>query len=193
MEGTRQRIRMVTPSEAHSSFTADVVAACQQGNRDAQRALYEEFHLPVYRLALRMVGRDDAEDLAQQIFLCVFQKIRQFGGRAQFSTWLYRLATNECLQHLRSQSRHSKVPLSPDTAGHSKSRPPDLDSSELLQTAISRLEPDLRAVFVLREIEELNYSQLSEALQIPEGTVASQLSRARKQLRAHLIELGWES
>ncbi|MCA9076931.1 MAG: sigma-70 family RNA polymerase sigma factor [Planctomycetaceae bacterium] len=175
-----------------TSSVANVVSACQQGDRRAQRALYDEFHRQVYRLATRMVGQDDADDLSQQIFLQVFQKIDQFEGRSLFSTWLYRLATNECLQHLRSRAKKTVVTLAQQSLDASSLKSPLLDNSELLQTALDRLEPDLRSIFLLREIEELTYSELSEALQISEGTVASRLNRARMQLRQHLVDFGWE-
>lgn len=175
-----------------TSSVANFVSACQQGDRRAQRALYDEFHRQVYRLATRMVGQDDADDLSQQIFLQVFQKIDQFNGHSQFSTWLYRLATNECLQHLRSRAKKSVVTLAHQSLDPSSLNSPLLDNSELLRTALDRLEPDLRSIFVLREIEELTYSELSEALQISEGTVASRLNRARMQLRQHLVDFGWE-
>lgn len=174
-----------------SSSVTDIVSACQQGDRSAQRALYEEFHRQVYRLAKRMVGQGDADDLAQEIFLRVFQKIGQFDNRSEFPTWLYRVATNECLQHLRSRAKKSEATLPDEVRSSSTPSSPPLDDNELLQVALDRLEPDLRSIFLLREVEELNYCELSKTLEISEGTVASRLNRARKQLRQHLVELGW--
>jgi len=169
----------------------DVVSACQQGDRDAQRDLYDEFRQRVFRLALRMVGQDDADDLTQQAFLRIFQKIHQFDNRSQFQTWLYRLVTNECLQHLRSQRKRTEFSLRHDPHNTSPANSTQLDDSELLQTALGRLEPELRSIFVLREIEELDYHAIAETLDIVEGTVASRLNRARKQLKYHLVDLGW--
>ncbi len=170
---------------------ADVVSACQQGDRDAQRALYEEFHQRVFRLTLRMVGQDNADDLTQQAFLRVFQKIHQFDNRSQFATWLYRLVTNECLQHLRSQHKRAEFSLVHDPHKECHASSAQLDANDLLQTALGKLEQELRAVFVLREIEELDYNTIAKTLEIAEGTVASRLNRARSQLRHHLVELGW--
>ncbi len=169
----------------------DAVSACQQGDRGAQRALYDEFHRRVFRLALRMVGPDDANDLTQQAFLRVFQKIHQFDNRSQFATWLYRVVTNECLQHLRSEHKRSEFRLIHDPRSDSNASSTQLDNKEVLQTALGRLEPDLRSIFVLREIEELDYRTIAETLEIAEGTVASRLNRARKQLKHHLVDLGW--
>lgn len=175
-----------------TSSTEHTIAACQQGDRAAQQAVYGEYHARVYRLAVRMVGRDDADDLLQQIFLQVFRKAEQFNHDSQFGTWLFRLATNECLQHLRKPGKSAEVRLSGDLPGRRSDNANHLDHSELLETALNRLEPDLRSIFMLRELEELDYRQLADTLQISEGTVASRLNRARTQLKQHLVDLGWD-
>lgn len=174
-----------------SSDVDDIVARCQQDDSCAQKQLFETFGVNVYRLVHRIVGHNDADDLTQEIFLQVFRKIGSFKGKAKFSTWLYRLATNACLMHLRSVKRRKEV--------EEICEPPEIsdgdrafDAQELLDVALSKLEPDLRAIFVLREIEQQNYDQLAVTLNISPGTVASRLSRARQQLRDNLIELGWE-
>ncbi|QDT31984.1 MULTISPECIES: RNA polymerase sigma factor [Thalassoglobus] len=169
------------------------ISACQRGDREAQRLLFEEYNQRVFRLAGKIVGKCDAADLTQQIFLKVFQKISQFEHQSQFQTWLYRLATNECLQHLRSRARNREFSADVDVAAKTSDSTMGLDDCELLEMAMNRLDPDLRMIFQLREIEMLNYAELAEVLQISEGTVGSRLNRARKLLREHLIDLGWES
>jgi len=84
---------------------APLVWASQQGDRHAQRELYERCQNSVFRLVVRMVGVQAAPDVAQDIFLQTFRSLRQFSGRSRFETWLYRLATNECLQFLRRARR----------------------------------------------------------------------------------------
>ncbi len=175
-----------------NSDVIKLVSACQQGSRDAQRELYEKFGQRVYQLAFRIVGANDAEDLTQQIFLQLFQKIKQFNGESQFQTWMFRLASNECLMHLRSGKRNREILQSMDQPQNSLAASVQVDAADLLDAALARLEPDLRTVFVLREMENLNYQELSDALEISEGTVASRLNRARKLLREHLVDLGWE-
>lgn len=175
-----------------NSDVIKLVSACQQGHRDAQRELYETFGQRVYQLAVRIVGANDAEDLTQQIFLQLFQKMKQFNGESQFQTWMFRLASNECLMHLRSGKRQREVLQAMDQPNESMPASAQVDVADLLETALARLEPDLRTVFVLREMENLNYQELSDVLEISEGTVASRLSRARKLLREHLVDLGWE-
>ncbi len=83
----------------------DAVAGSQAGDRHAQRRLYDEFHERIFRLAVRMVGRCDAPDVLQQVFLQVFRNIHRFSGKSSFATWLYRLAVNECLQFRRRERR----------------------------------------------------------------------------------------
>lgn len=169
----------------------DIVARCQQNDPSAQRQLFDVFGSNVYRLAHRIVGPNDADDLTQEVFLQVFRRIGAFKGEAKFSTWLYRLTTNTCLMHLRSVKRKKEVDgvCEPRETGSGERA---LDAQELLDVALSKLEPDLRAIFVLREIEQQNYDELADTLTISPGTVASRLSRARQQLRDNLIELGWE-
>jgi RNA polymerase sigma-70 factor, ECF subfamily len=172
---------------------AEVVAGCQRGDRQSQRLLYDHCHARLFRLAVRMVGQQDAPDLLQQVFLQTFLKIGQFSGRARFETWVYRLAINECLQFRRKRSRaHYHMPADEpvDPSGDHTER---AQQQELMERALARLAPELRAIFVLREVDGLSYRQIAEALGIKEGTVGSRLNQARTQLRKHLVELGWKA
>ncbi|NOX55600.1 MAG: RNA polymerase sigma factor [Planctomycetes bacterium] len=174
-----------------TATTDQLVAACQQQDRDAQQMLYEQFSGRLYRLAVRMVGNEDADDVTQQIFLQLFRTITQFAGRSGFETWLYRLAVNECLQHLRRRKRKALQPLLEEPASHQRDAGARVEQRELIEAALERLDPDLRAVFVLREVEQLNYREIADALDLSDGTVASRLNRARKQLREILLDMGW--
>lgn len=170
---------------------AAVVTACLSGDLAAHRQLYDACHENVYRLAVRMVGLQDAADVTQQVFLQAFRSIHQFQGGSRFETWLYRLAVNESLQHLRRNRRwrHHELDREPmDETQHGD----DAERKELLEQALARIDPELRAIFLLREVEELSYHEIAEALDIPEGTVGSRLNRARRELRRHLSELGYE-
>lgn len=139
-----------------------------------------------------MVGLQDAADLTQHVFLQVFGRIGQFSGRAQIGTWIYRVAVNEALQHLRRSKRSRLRTLAPEPIDLSPDSYVNVDDKELLEQALGRLEPDLRWGFLLREVEGLTYCEIAEALNISEGTVGSRLNRARRKLRQHLIELGWD-
>jgi len=172
--------------------TAEVVAACQKGDPLAQRRLYDASHQNVYRLVVRMVGVQDAADVTQQVFLQTFRKIGQFSGRSQFGTWIYRVAVNESLQHLRKSKRSKMQGLEQEPTDCSPSGNENVDNKEMLEQALAQLEPGLRSTFLLREVEGLSYGAIADALGIPEGTVGSRMNRARRELKQHLIELGWE-
>lgn len=170
----------------------DHVSACHCGSRNAQQRLYECCIKRVYRLLVRMVGLDDAEDLLQQVFLQVFRTMTQFSGQSRFETWLYRVAVNESLQHLRKQRRRRWVSLESDLMDRKPDQEREFDHKELIEHALARLEPELRSVFLLREVEKQSYAEIAVAMKIPEGTVASRLSRARQFLEQYLTESGWE-
>ena len=156
--------------------------------RESQRQIYVEYCERVYRLMFHMVGSSYADDLTQQVFLRVFQNLDKFHGRSSFSTWLYRVASNEALQFLRRNHRELQLPSPCECADKRSSAADQVDNHELLEYALSRLDPQLRAVFLLREIEGLLYYDIAMALDIAEGTVASRLNRARRCLR-ELIEV----
>ncbi len=171
---------------------AAVLAGCRSCERGAQQRLYELSHRQVYRLMVRMVGLQDATDVTQQVFLQVFRKIDQFAGHSKFETWLYRLASNEALQHLRKGRRWKFQPLTQEPVSRHASEEDRNENKELIERALSKIDPELRAIFVLREIEGLTYREIAEAIEIPEGTVGSRLNRARRELQQHLADLGWE-
>jgi len=179
-------------AQAEFLATSEMVADCQRGDPSAQRRLYDASHQNVYRLVVRMVGVQDAVDVTQQVFLQVFRKIGQFSGQSQVSTWIYRVAVNESLQYLRKSKRTKMQVLDQEPVDRSPDGQRNVDDKELLEQALSRLEPDMRSIFLLREVEGLSYEKIAVALEIPAGTVGSRLNRARKELKQHLVELGWE-
>ena len=170
----------------------DLVAASRRGSRVAQQLLYKCCHQRVYQLLVRMVGLADADDVLQQVFLQVFRALSQFSGQSRFETWLYRVSVNESLQHLRKQRRRRCVPLESDFMDRQPDQERVFDHKELLEHALTRLEPELRSLFLLREVEKLPYAEIAESTGLPEGTVASRLSRARQLLKQYLVEMGWE-
>jgi RNA polymerase sigma-70 factor (ECF subfamily) len=136
-----------------------------------------------------MVGLQDAADVTQQVFLQAFRSLEKFNGRSRFDTWLYRLAVNESRQHLRRNRRwrYHALDWEPmDESHHGE----DAERKEVLEQALARIDPELRSIFLLREVEGLSYHDIAEALQIPEGTVGSRLNRARRELRQILSDLG---
>lgn len=172
--------------------TQQLVDDCLAGDRCAMQQLYEQCSENVYGLMVRMVGRQDADDLTQHVFLTMFRKLGQFNGQSKLETWLYRLATNEALQHLRRSKRRSTAPLVAEPETSDPDRIGASEEAELLETAMSRLDPELRAVLLLKEQQQLSYQEIAESVGIPEGTVGSRLNRARKELRQELAKLGWQ-
>ena len=170
---------------------AAAIVACQNGDQSAYRRVYESCHQRVFRLAVRIVGGEDASDVTQQVFLQAFRSLSQFNGQARFETWLYRLAVNESLQHLRRNRRwqYHVLDWEPMDESHQGE---DAENKELLEHALARIDPELRSIFLLREVEGLSYHDIAEALRIPEGTVGSRLNRARRELKQHLSDLGLE-
>jgi RNA polymerase sigma-70 factor (ECF subfamily) len=172
--------------------TDEVLRAARSGDRQGQRRLYDACRARVHRLAYRMIGPDDASDVSQQAFLQVFRNISQFAGQSRFETWLFRIVLNECLQFRRRRTRRPSCSLCVDVVDDEPGQERSADASDLLEMALSRLDPDLRSIFLLREVERLGYEAIGEALEIPAGTVASRLNRARRELQGILIALGWE-
>jgi RNA polymerase sigma-70 factor (ECF subfamily) len=118
--------------------------------------------------------------------------VDQFAGHARFETWLYRVTTNECLQFLRRAKRRACGPLVFEPRDPEPGNAAQAAHKELLAKALDGLEPELRCLFLLREVEGLSYQKIAAALAIPEGTVGSRLNRARAELKQRLLELGWE-
>jgi len=176
------------------SINENIVKRASIGERAAQRELYEHFRDRIFRLVRRIVGESDADDVTQDCFLKVFAKLHTFRFESQFSTWLHRLVVNESLQHVRSRSRRKEYgyPMLDEEMGNVAGAS-TMENAELLEVAMSRIEPELRVVFELKEVDELPYSAIAEIVGIPEGTVGSRLNRARTELRDQLTQLGWES
>ena len=177
---------------SNNELLAEVVAACQRGESDARQRLYEVCNQKVSRLVIRMVGSQEAPDLTQQVFLKLFRSIGQFGGHARFETWLYRLVVNECLQFFRSNGRVPRGTSPTELLDRRPAHTTQIQHRELLELALQRIDPDLRCIFLLREIDGLSYDKIAKVLDISAGTVGSRLNRARAQLQERLYELGWE-
>ena len=170
----------------------ELIAACQRGEREAQRTLYLARSGRVMRLLTRLVGPQEADDVAQQVFLQVFRKIESFQGHSSFDTWLWRVAVNEAHQYLRKNRKHRAMAELTIALDRRPKHTQVVADRELLECALGRIDPELRAVFLLRELEGLSYRELASACDVPEGTIASRLNRARRELREHLVQLGWE-
>lgn len=174
----------------------------------AFREMVQTYQGQVFNLVFRMLGnREEAEDLSQEVFVTVFKSIDGFRGDAKFSTWLYRIAANQCknrFKYLARRHYHTNKPLDDlterDAAGRQGgpvvplqaqiSEPDKIVEAKRLEQAIQReiagLEEDQRLLIVLRDIQGLSYQEIATITQLPEGTVKSRLHRARVALKNKL-------
>lgn len=168
-----------------------LTARAATGDLQAFEALVRRYQLPIYRLCLRMLGnRADAEEAAQDTFLMAWRALSRFRGESLFSTWLYRIATNRCLKHLQRRLE-TDGPL-PERASDYGNPEEELEADQRLRAttaAIGRLTPEQRAVFLLREVEGMQYGEIAAVMGITVSAVKSRLSRARVEL-ANSLEAG---
>ena len=169
----------------------ELVSACQRGERDAFRELFENYKDRVYSVALRFAGNPNtAMDIAQDTFLKLFSSIRDFRGDSSFDTWIYRLVVNSCLDHRRKAWR--LIPLAGEFLATLRTTGDKLDdmlrqeAGGRLRAAVEKLPANLRITVVLRYTEGLSYEQIAEVLGCSPGTVASRLNRAHKALERSL-------
>jgi RNA polymerase sigma-70 factor, ECF subfamily len=165
--------------------------------------LVQAYEQRVFRLLLRMLGRrDEAEDMAQEVFVQVFKAIGTFRGDSKLGTWIYRIAVNLCKNRMKYLSRRhtgeqdelepvaERTPLNEAKGGVTfgeTSRPDHLvegfQLERIVQECIAELDADFREVLVLRDVEDLTYEELCEVTGLPDGTVKSRLHRARGMLK----------
>jgi RNA polymerase sigma-70 factor (ECF subfamily) len=172
-----------------------LVQAYRRGDADAIAELLRAYQRRVYAVCYRMVRDEhDARDLAQDAMVRIIQGLDGYDGRSKLSTWVIRVTMNCCLSHLRKQRLRRHGSLEGDWAdGDARPAgggelPPDrgVEQGEMrgiLSRALGRLDPQMRSVLVLRDMQDLEYSQIAEVLAIPVGTVKSRLFRARLALR----------
>jgi len=177
----------------------DVIEACQRGEEDAFRVLFETHKDRVYSIALRYAGDSAAAmDISQDTFLKLLSSIGQFRGEANFESWLYRLVVNTCLDYHRRRRRF--LPLLDEALDDvvDRFRTPregalhDLlreEQTDRVQQVVAQLPEDQRMVVVLRYTEGLSYEEIADLLGCRRGTVESRLNRAHKALERRLGHL----
>jgi RNA polymerase sigma-70 factor (ECF subfamily) len=183
---------------------ADVVRLAQQGREAAFRELIRRYERPVFSLILRMVrDRETTEDLAQETFIKVLNHIDRYSPEFKFSSWLFKIANNVAIDHLR---RRRLDTVSMDGSPHAASQAEieastfdleaqqetpleELEARELgsaIEQAIGRLRPEYRACILLRHVEGRSYEEIATTLDLPLGTVKTYIHRARHELRRAL-------
>jgi RNA polymerase sigma-70 factor (ECF subfamily) len=171
----------------------DLARRCREGDAAAFEALYRAHAGRLFGLLTRMAGSaQEAEDLLQDVFVQAHRKLGSFRGESSLGTWLYRLAVNQCLDHLRGrQSRMARATdsLDADDAVEPVAAAPALPEAIAridIERAIAQLPDGCRAAFVLHDVEGLDHREVGEVLGISEGTSKSQVHKARMKLRGLL-------
>jgi len=178
-----------------------LVEQCMSGNEAAWEELVRLHTRRVYAVCYRFTGTaEEAQDLTQEVFLRVFKTLKSFrAGEGSFSVWLNRLTRNLLIDHYR-RTRHDRQTDSIEEqlaqieeTGAVTSRTDSLlagrEAGEMLQAALQRLSPELRETVILRDVEELEYREIAQVLNVPEGTVKSRLNRGRAELARVLRRL----
>jgi RNA polymerase sigma-70 factor (ECF subfamily) len=162
------------------------VAAAQAGDRRALDTLLRAHQGRIHALCRRMTRSEaDAQDATQEALVAVVRGLRTYDGRARFSTWAHRVATNACIDHLRRQRRVPEPGLPEVETPPSAGAPPleDRVGDRLdIDDALATLAPEFRAAVVLRDQLGLDYAEIAEVLGIPPGTVRSRIARGRAAL-----------
>ncbi|MEX2213406.1 MAG: sigma-70 family RNA polymerase sigma factor [Phycisphaeraceae bacterium] len=186
-----------------------LVAKARKGDRQAMGELLSNYHNRLFNVALRMVSdREDAAELTQDAMLKIVQHLDGYDGRSQLSTWMIRITMNLSISHLRKRRLRKTASLDAQTGGDdgtdagssprlggrlTEEREPNPDAcvekSEMiaeLHLAMDRLDEEFRAVLVLRDINDMDYKEIADVLEVPVGTVKSRLFRARVALRQEM-------
>ena len=183
----------------------ELVERAKKGDETAFEVLVTDNEKRIYNLCRRLTGNpEDAAELTQEAFLNAWRALSRFQGESSFSTWLYRLASNACIDFLRKEKRRQNLSMTVSLDDEEEARQvelPDeryapereLERTEVRQAVaagLERLTPEHRQVLVMREINGLSYAEIGAVLGLEEGTVKSRIARARNALRKVLTERG---
>ncbi|MBR5236548.1 MAG: sigma-70 family RNA polymerase sigma factor [Clostridia bacterium] len=175
------------------------IKRCQEGNIEAYEELIGAYENKIVNYCYMMLrNHADAEDAAQEVFVKVFRFMKNFTGQSSFSTWLYKIASNVCLDFLRKKKRQSvdAVSIHQTSADGEEYVMPILDTAKgpyeqaqlseaqrFLAKALNELSAEQRQVIVLRDVEGLSYEEIAEIVGVAVGTVKSRINRARQSLQ----------
>ena len=174
------------------------VGRCLAGDRESFAPLVDRHKERVFWLVLRIAGREEAEDLTQEVFLRAYRALSRFRGESLFSTWLYRIARNVALSHLRKRSGKGEA-LSLDEEGEEKihllaggGADPEKafeerDAAERVRALVERLPEPYRTTLTLYHLHQLRYEEIAGVMGTPLGTVKTNLHRARRKLREMVL------
>ena len=179
-----------------------LIQRCLKGDQAAWDVIVRQYWRKVFNVAYKFVGKhDEAEDLAQDIFLKIFKSLDTFDSRANFQTWLISVSRNLCIDHYRSvRKERETIDRDVDTnelAPAAREPGPiaaleQADRVALLRKALAALPATLRKAVLMRDIQELSYQEIADTLRLPEGTVKSRINRGRTELARQVKKLRGE-
>lgn len=182
-----------------------LIADARKGDVAAFEALIGEHQKRIFSIAFRMAGNpEDAADMAQEVLIKIFKNLGKFQGNSKFSTWVYRVATNTCLDELKKLRRHTAYSLDQELETEEGSVAAELadeaptpeesaerrDLQRVVSEAIGMLSEDHKKAILLRDMQGFSYEEIANILQCSVGTVKSRINRARAQLKKILIKNG---
>ncbi|HEY2956055.1 MAG TPA: RNA polymerase sigma factor [Candidatus Eisenbacteria bacterium] len=174
----------IAPSRGEDAADVSLAVA---GDRRAFERLYRRHVGRIYGLAGRLMGRDEAEEITQDVFVRAWEKLGTFRGEAAFGTWLYRLAVNLIFgRRAWLGTRRSRFVADEVAIETAAARPSGIEAGLDLEAAIGKLPPGARAIFVLHDVEGYRHEEIAARFEITTGTTKAQLHRARMMLRRHL-------
>jgi RNA polymerase sigma-70 factor (ECF subfamily) len=181
-----------------SAGDRNLVARASRGDVEAFTKLVRANSSLVYRVSLRMLGTDDAQDASQEVWIRVWRNMRTFRGESAFSTWLYRITVNTCLSMRQRESRRQdreysgeEMPYLPEPSGGDADPEAEALSAERreeIEAALGHVRAEHRAALVLRHMEGLSYAEIAEVLEVPDGTAKGWVSRGRAAMLVALAE-----
>ncbi|WP_204336797.1 RNA polymerase sigma factor [Cryomorpha ignava] len=163
---------------------SEILDGCRNGERIAQKALYDQYKSQMYSLAYRITGNfEDAEDVLQEGFLKVFRSIESFRGDSKAGTWIHTIMARTALDRVKSKMQFTDLEIVPEVADESNYLSVE---SEYLEKAILGLPDGYRSIFTLFEIEGFKHREIADMLAISENTSKSQLHKAKRMLQNKL-------
>jgi len=175
-----------------NDIETELISRCQQGDSDALKEIFDQYHKKVYHIAYGVVRqREEALDIVQEVFVKLYHSIRNFKGKSKFYTYLYRMAMNTAIDHARKMGRSPFLRLE-EMEGFQPSegiekRPDSIllhkELEERVRVALEKLPKDQRMALIFREVEGLSYQEMAEAMGCSIGTVMSRLHYARKRIQ----------
>jgi RNA polymerase sigma factor (sigma-70 family) len=193
-------VLLPVPTE-ESQLTAAVIKRCLGGDASAWEEIVRSHNRRIYNICYRFTGsQDDAEDLTQEVFIRIYKTLKSYDlERGAFTTWITTMTRNLLVDHFR-KSKQDRVTDSMDAAPSADEDAPTLgehipdekptpdaavqtqETQKMVQQALQKLSPELREAVILRDLQDMDYREIAEALKVPEGTVKSRINRGRTEL-----------